>query len=46
VKIQIIGGKGVKANIAGCIQKFVDNAQQFFAFMPQANFLALDLNFH
>ena len=43
-----MGGKGVKANNAGCCQqtfeynKFVDNAQQcFFAFMPQAN----DLNF-
>ena len=28
------------------IQKFVDNAQQCFAFTPQANFPARDLNFH
>ena len=44
VKIQIVGGKGVKAKIAGhcqqsfCFQKFVENAQQCFAFTPQANF--------
>jgi hypothetical protein len=52
VKIQIMGGKGVKQNIAGCCQqifeykKFVDNAQQCFAIMPQANFPAHNLNFH
>ena len=40
VKIQIMGGKGVKA------QKFVDNAKQCFAFTPQANFPAHNLNFH
>ena len=39
-------------NIAGHCQqtllykKFVDNAQQCFAFTPQANFLAHNLNFH
>ena len=27
-------------------QKFVDNTQQYFAFMSQANFLAHHLNFH
>ena len=51
VKIQIMGGKGVKKNIAGCYQqtfgykKFVDNAQQCLAFTPQANFPRHDLNF-
>jgi len=40
VKIQIMGEKGVRQKIAGCRQqtfeykKFVDNAQQCFAFMP------------
>ena len=29
-----------------CIQKFVDNAQQCFAFTTQANFPAINLNFH
>ena len=29
-----------------CSQKFVDNAQQCFAFTSQANFLAHNLNFH
>ena len=29
-----------------CFQKFVDNAQQCFAFTPQANFPAHNLNFH
>ena len=42
----------IRQNIAGwClqtfgIQKFVDNAQQCFAFTPQANFPAHYLNFH
>ena len=40
VKIQIIGGK------VFCFQKFVDNAQQCFAFTPQANCPAHNLNFH
>ena len=38
VKIQIMGGKI-------CFQKFVDNSQQCFAFISQANFLVHDLNF-
>ena len=42
VKIQIIGRK--RQNI--CIQKFVDNDQQCFAFTPQENFPAYNLNFH
>ena len=54
MKIQIIGGKYgvIRQNIAGwclhniCFQKLVDNAQQCFAFTPQANFLAHNLNFH
>ena len=29
-----------------CFQKFVDNTQQCFAFMPQVNFPAHNLNFH
>ena len=29
-----------------CSQKFVDNAQQYFAFTPLANFPANNLNFH
>jgi hypothetical protein len=29
-----------------CFQKFVDNAQQCFAFTPQANFPVHNLNFH
>ena len=29
-----------------CFQKFVDNAQQCFAFTPQTNFSAHNLNFH
>jgi hypothetical protein len=29
-----------------CFQKFVDNPQQCFAFTPQANFPAHNLNFH
>ena len=42
----------IEQNIAGwcqqtfCFQKFVNNAQQCFAFTPQANFPAHDLNFH
>ena len=42
----------IRQNIAGwcqqifCFQKFVDNAQQCFAFTPEANFPAHDLNFH
>ena len=56
MKIQIMGGKVSlsckRQNIAGlcqqtfCFQKFVDNAKQFFAFTPQANFSACNLNFH
>ena len=48
VKIQIMDGKSClrckRWNIAGCCQQtfenkmFVDNTQQFFAFMSQANF--------
>ena len=47
-----MSGKGVKKNIAGCYQqtfgykKFVDNAQQCFAFTLQANFPTNNLNFH
>ena len=39
-------------NIAGCCQqtfenkKFINNTQQCFAFKPQANFTAHNLNFH
>ena len=29
-----------------CLQKFVDNAQQYFAFIPQTNFPVHNLNFH
>ena len=42
----------IRQNIAeGCQQtfennKFVDNAQQCFAFTPQANFPTHNLNFH
>ena len=56
VKIQIYRRKSllevIRQNIAGCCQqtfcyqKFVDNAQQCFAFTPQANFPAYDLNFY
>jgi hypothetical protein len=36
-----------RQNVAGCLyEKFVDNALQCFAFMPQANFPAHNLNFH
>ena len=41
----------MRQNIAGwcqqtfCFQKFDDNAQQIFAFKPQANFPAHNLNF-
>ena len=47
-----MGGKGVKANIAGYCQqtfeykKFVDDAQERCAFTPQAKFPAHNLNFH
>ena len=53
-KFKLLAGKftwGNKANIAGwcqqtfCFQKFVDNAQQCFAFTPQTNFPARNLNF-
>ena len=52
VKIQNMGRKGLKSNIAGCCQqtfeenKFVDNAQQCFAFMSHRNFPAHNLKFH
>ena len=42
----------IRQNIAGwfeqsfCFQKFVDKAQQCFAFAPQANFPGHNLNFH
>jgi hypothetical protein len=39
VKVQIIGRKVY-------FQKFVDNAQQCFAFTPQANFFAHNFHFH
>ena len=45
VKIQIMGGKGVKAKHSLCLQKFVDNVQQCFAFTPQENFPVHNLNF-
>ena len=51
VKIQIIGEKVISQNIDGwCqqtsfFQKFVGNAQQCFAFTPQTNFPARNLNF-
>ena len=52
VKIQIIGGNVyLRQNIAEwwqqtfCFQKFVDNAQQCFAFTPQANSPGHNLNF-
>jgi hypothetical protein len=52
-----MGGKGVKGKYCWvfstnflfskvCFQKFVDNAQQYFAFTFQANFPAHNLNFH
>ena len=44
VEIQIMGGK-VCLRCKG-LQKFVDNAQQCFAFKPRANFSMHDLNFH
>ena len=44
--IQIIGGKVcLRCEQTYCFQKFVDNPQQCFAFMPQANFPAHNLNF-
>jgi hypothetical protein len=51
VKIQIIDEE-IRENIAGwcqqafCFQKFVDNAQQYFAFTPQVNSPAHNLDFH
>ena len=42
LKIQIMGNKVCLK----CIQKFVDNLQQWFVFTPQANFLANIFNFH
>ena len=47
VKIQIMCGKvclSCKSKTLLCFQKFVDNAQQYFAFTPQANFPPHDLN--
>ena len=44
--------KGVKEKNVRCCQqtfeykKFADNAQQCFAFTPQVNFTANNLNFH
>ena len=49
MKIQIIGGKVCKTLLGQkkiCFQKFVDNTLQLFAFTPQANFPAHNLNFH
>ena len=54
LKIQIMGGKVCWRckGITGCCQqtfeckKFVDNAQQCFAFTYQANFPIHNLNFH
>ena len=55
VKIQIIGGKiflGYKGETLLDVvnkllkKRFVDNTQQCFAFMSQANFLAHNLNFY
>ena len=51
-KFKLWAGKVWRQNIAGhcqqnvCIQKFVDNIQQCFAFTPQANFPTHNLNFH
>ena len=40
----------IRQNIAGqqtfCFRKFVDNAQQCFAFTPQVNFPAHNFDFH
>ena len=47
VKIQIMGEKGAgDCQQTFCIQKFVDNAQECFAFTAQANLPAHNLNFH
>ena len=46
VEIQIMGGKFWCCQQTFENKKFVDNAQQCFAFMPQANFPAHNLNFH
>ena len=52
-KIQIMGGKTcLRLEVkhcfkqSFCFQRFVDNTQQYFAFTPQANFPAHNLNFH
>ena len=53
VKIQIIAGKihlrckgKTLLGVVNKLQKFLDNPQQCFAFTPQANFPAHNLNFH
>ena len=51
MKIQILGRKVCLRCKGLCQQtfenkKFFDNARQCFAFTPQANFLAHNLNFH
>ena len=50
VKIKVMGGKVCLSckgkTLLGIVKKFVDNAQQCFAFAPQANFPAHNLNFH
>ena len=54
VKIQIMAGKvclkskgrTLLCQQTFCFQNFVDNAQQCFAFTPQANFPAHNLTFH
>ena len=50
VKIQIMGGKVCLKckgkTLLGENKKFVDTPQQCFAFTPQANFPAHNLNFH
>ena len=48
VKIQIMGRKFCLRHKGKtfCFHKFIDNAQQYFAFTPQANFPAHYLNFH
>jgi hypothetical protein len=51
VKIQIICGKVYLMSMLGDVNNFfvfksADNAQQCFAFKPQANFHGHNLNFH
>ena len=56
VKTQMMGGKVCMrckgkallgdVNKLFCFQKFVNNAQQYFSLLPQANFPANNLNFH